>query len=150
MQWWNKRRQLLSKFTTHGIWNANFGPLQPPLLKSKESLWLWYDIVWYLAGQTIIFHQPRFAWNSRGIPFLNATFWSEVVFSVAIIWPQKKNKKTKFNPFYSSYCSQNHHSINGCLPIPSFFHPVLFWSRYEPVASWQLQLTPKPWIWGGF
>ena len=27
------------------------------------------------SGQIIVFHQPRFPWNSRGCPFLNASFW---------------------------------------------------------------------------
>ena len=41
------------------------------------------------SGQIIIFHQPGFPWNSRGFPFLNATFWGENSCEVTIIWPEK-------------------------------------------------------------
>ena len=40
-----------------------------------------------LAKWFIIFHQPGFAWNSRGFPFQNATFWGPRSCDVAIIWP---------------------------------------------------------------
>ncbi len=36
----------------------------------------------------IIFHQPRYLWNSRGFPFQKATFWGENSCEVAIIWAE--------------------------------------------------------------
>ena len=49
----------------------------------------WLEIPWFLgqsheSGQIIIFHQPRFPWNSRGFPLLFTTIlgW-KLVFSVA-------------------------------------------------------------------
>ena len=37
----------------------------------------------------IIFHQPRFPWNFRGFPLLNHHLGWKLVFSVAIIWPDR-------------------------------------------------------------
>ena len=42
---------------------------------SKKRIWL-------------IFHQPRFPWNSRGFPSL-ATFWGPRSCEVTIIWPER-------------------------------------------------------------
>lgn len=41
------------------------------------------------SGQIIIFHTPRFPWNSRGFLETSATFWRpRSVREVAIIWPE--------------------------------------------------------------
>ncbi len=39
-----------------------------------------FMVVWIISsGQIIIFHQPRFPWNSRGFPLQKATFWGKSV-----------------------------------------------------------------------
>ena len=38
------------------------------------------------SGQIIIFHQPRFPWNSRGFPFQNATFLGEIGRVNDLLW----------------------------------------------------------------
>ncbi len=37
--------------------------------------WMLNRLYMFLAKWFIIFHQPRFPWNSRGFPFQIATFW---------------------------------------------------------------------------
>ena len=50
------------------------------------------------SGQLIIFHQPRFPWNSRGFPFLNATFFGVRSCEVVIIWPNDCERSKKSFP----------------------------------------------------
>ena len=39
------------------------------------------------SGQIVIFHQPRFPWNSRGFPFLSYILGILVVWGRELIWP---------------------------------------------------------------
>ena len=41
----------------------------------------------YLPAQIIIFHHPRFPWNSRGFPYFSPPFGENRSCEVAIIWP---------------------------------------------------------------
>ena len=56
---------------------------------SMGKILKWYLVEVYKSGQIIIFHQPRFPWNSRGFPETSATFWGPRSGEVAIIWPEE-------------------------------------------------------------
>ena len=53
----------------------------------------------YKSGQIIIFHQPRFPWNSRGFPLLSHHHLGvNRSCEVAIIWPDKYGDFPSFFP----------------------------------------------------
>ena len=94
-QWnvsWNCFEKSHEKFTT----NPNN---QPNLLTPQKRN------NYHLSGQIIIFHQPRFPWNSRKFPLTITTIWGKsVVWGRELFWPESTrwapdNYKWSYNPY---------------------------------------------------
>ena len=84
-----------------------------------------------VSGQIIIFHQPRFPWNSRGFPLLFTTIWGENSCEVAIIWPE--------------VCPLPLHRHSQSLPVRHLGRPGQFLQVSSPHATTN-KTSHGPWL----